>query len=76
MDNLEVNLFNWNSLWDVAGPFIIMGITAVVLGIVFMIIINLIPRGILREIVRILAIVAIIGGSLLSLQIAANIWSH
>lgn len=75
MDGIEFDLFNLNDMWEAAGPIIIMGITAVVLGIIVLIIINLIPKGILRELFRVLAIVIVIGGSLLSLQIAGNIWS-
>lgn len=76
MDGIEVSLLKWDDVWGVAGPFIIMGITTIILGILFIVIVNLMSKGLLREIVKVLAIITIVAGALLSLSIASNIWSN
>ncbi|WP_153465086.1 hypothetical protein [Sediminibacillus terrae] len=72
--DFEVELFDWSQLWEVTGPFIIMGITAVVLCVIALIVISVIPKGIVKELVRVIAIVCVLGGSVLSLYIASQIW--
>ncbi|SEN53906.1 hypothetical protein SAMN04488134_101310 [Amphibacillus marinus] len=61
---------------ECCGPFIIMRITIIVLGIVFITILRLMSKGVLRELIEILAIIVIVAGALLSLQIGANIWGY
>ncbi|WP_186579765.1 hypothetical protein [Aquibacillus kalidii] len=74
--NQEIALFEWSQIWEVAGPFIIMGIAALIIGIIFLIIISAMPKGLMKELVRILAILSVIGGSLLALYIASQIWGQ
>ncbi|QAS52821.1 hypothetical protein [Halobacillus litoralis] len=69
-----IDLFNWNELWEVTGPFIIMAITAIVVGTICITVLTTMKKGLLKDISVVLSIVAIIGISLMALYISAEIW--
>jgi hypothetical protein len=71
-----MKIFDWNQFWDVAGPFVIMAIAALVIFVFCMIVMSRIPKGMAKELFRILAICLIVGGSVLALYIAAGIWGY
>lgn len=71
-----MGIWNWSQAWEVAGPFFIMGFVALALGFISLIILKVLPNGLIRDIVRALAIFVIIGGALLSLQIASQFWAN
>ncbi len=45
-----------DGLWDKAGPLIVMGIVALVIGTICLIILSRMPKGIGRELFRILSV--------------------
>lgn len=71
-----MGIWNWSQAWEVAGPFFIMGIVALAIGVIALITLKVLPNGLIREIVRALALFVIIGGALLSLQIASRFWAN
>ena len=73
---MPVDLFNWAEMWRVAGPFLIMGIVAIIIGFVCARIMFVIPKGRLRELFSIVAVMAIVLGALGAVYIAAGVWGY
>ncbi|MCP3026624.1 hypothetical protein [Halobacillus sp. A5] len=69
-----MDIIEWSSLWEVANPIIIMMIAFIVCGILSAIIIAFSPKGLIREVVRVLTIPFIICGGLVSLYIAIQLY--
>ncbi|MEC4566756.1 hypothetical protein L8C07_12440 [Paenibacillus sp. CMAA1739] len=66
----------WTGIWDNAGPFIIGAITAVVIYILGEILCTFIPKGLTRDIYRILLIVAVVVGTIVAIYISSGIWAN
>jgi glucan phosphoethanolaminetransferase (alkaline phosphatase superfamily) len=60
-----------NELWTVAGPIIIMGIVALVIGIICVVVLYRIPKGLGRDLFRVLSIILVVGGAWGSVYIAS-----
>ncbi len=60
--------------WEAADPIIIMAISAIILGILGLLVLSIIPKGVFKELFKVLVIVIILGGSFISLRIVATIW--
>ncbi|KMY49879.1 hypothetical protein [Peribacillus loiseleuriae] len=67
-------LFSLSEIWEIAGPLIITAISTLVTGIVSIIILKSIPKGLIKEVIRIFLVVAIVGITLGTLYISAGIW--
>lgn len=72
--NRREKVMTWTGIWDNAGPFIIGAITAVVIYMLGEILCTFIPRGLTREIYRILLIVAVVIGTVAAIYISSRIW--
>lgn len=70
----EVELINWNELWEVTGPFWITAIAIIVIGLLGSILVKVTPRGFFRDTVKIIVPVCIIGGAVLVLYLTSQVW--
>ncbi len=68
----EIELINFQEMWEVIGPFIIMGITIVVLGLIAAVSIGKKSIGSIGKI----AIGFIVVGAFVSLFITSDIWGN
>ncbi|MGX2959468.1 hypothetical protein JNUCC23_09390 [Peribacillus sp. JNUCC 23] len=69
-----IELFLLSDIWNIAGPLIITAISILATGIVSIIILKSIPKGLLKEVIRIFLMVAIVGITLGTLYISAEVW--
>lgn len=67
-------LVSLSDIWNIAGPLIITAISILVTGIASIIILKSIPKGLLKEVIRIFLMVAIVGITLGTLYISAEVW--
>ncbi|MCM3618736.1 hypothetical protein M3936_14185 [Sutcliffiella horikoshii] len=72
----EIKLFETNQVWDSIGPLIVSGGSVLVLGIIVIIFLNSMEKGVKRNLLSVAAIVGIIGLFFLSLISAADIWAN
>lgn len=68
----EIQIINVNEIWEVTGPFIIMGIVIIVLGLIASITIGRKNIGSFGKI----AIGLIVIGAFVSLYITSDIWGN
>lgn len=71
----EIELFDFNSLWEFGGPFIITAIVIIVFALISLIFLSSINKGLVKEIIRIGIIVGLIVVTLASFQITSYLWS-
>ncbi|EFV78967.1 hypothetical protein HMPREF1013_00851 [Bacillus sp. 2_A_57_CT2] len=72
----EIQIINFNEIWEVAGPFIItIGVILIMLTIAF-IILGSMSKGVTKELTRVSLIVSIILVTIISFQVTSFIWGH
>ena len=72
----EIKLFDWDKVWVTTGPFIIAFLILILAIGVFSIFFGRMRRGLLKDVIGILAIVALAALTLGSIQVAAFIWGQ
>ena len=72
---IKVDLVSWDMIWEVAGPFIIMGAVMVIVGLLCFVILSSMRSGLLKDLFRVISILLIVGSAWMSLQISAGIWA-
>ncbi|WP_406945746.1 hypothetical protein ACJA3J_05720 [Halobacillus sp. SY10] len=70
-----MELVSWDMIWEVAGPFLIMGAVALVVGLVCIIILKSMENGIFKELFRVLSFILVITLPWISLQVSTEIWA-
>ncbi|MEE4561572.1 hypothetical protein [Paenibacillus polymyxa] len=63
-------------IWDSTGPIIIGIITMIVISIIGKVLWAFIPKGLPREIFKVIIIVAIVLGTWASIDISSGIWGN
>lgn len=72
----EIKLFDWNTVWMTTGPFIIAFVILILALGVFSIFFGRMRKGLLKDVMGILAIVVLAALTLGSIQVIAFIWGQ
>ncbi len=72
----EIQLFNFNEIWEVIGPIIITIAVILIMLTVAFIILGRMNKGVTKELTRVSLIVSIILGTIISFQVTSFIWGH
>lgn len=72
----EIELFNFNEIWTVTGPYIITILILIFSALISVVILMRMNKGLFKEIMRIVLIIGIVIITFVSLQITSMVWGQ
>ncbi|KZZ82521.1 hypothetical protein AS29_020740 [Bacillus sp. SJS] len=71
----DFQLVNFDMIWQAAGPLIITAVTVLVIAVIALIGLSKIQGGLRKDLARIVCILVVIFGAIVSLYVSSNLWS-